>query len=78
MRVLDQFIGELDALESKIALEGLTNRPHPERSDAFSYGAAVGRVEGVRLAKEALNRVLQDQAKAEKAENEPGRNQAKK
>jgi hypothetical protein len=57
MSVLDRFIGELATLRSQVAESSLTN---PEDKTAFGFGRAVGRLEGLRLAEETLNRLLKD------------------
>jgi hypothetical protein len=68
---LDRFIGELQALHSKVAVESLTT---PDDKTAYGLGRAVGRLEGLRLAEETLNRVLHD---PEEREGVAGRNDRK-
>lgn len=55
--IIERFLGELQASASNIAVESLTN---PDRPDAFGFGRAVGRLEGLRLAEEALNKILHE------------------
>jgi len=62
--VLDRFIGELQALHSKVAVDSLTN---PADKTAFGLGCAVGRLEGLRLAEETLNRLLNEPEDRESA-----------
>lgn len=61
MSVLDRFIGELPTLRSRVAEESLTNVVLQDGCAAVAYGRAVGRLEGLRLAEEALNRLLSEQ-----------------
>jgi hypothetical protein len=68
--VLDRYIGELQELHSKVAVDSLTNPPD---KTAYALGVAVGRLEGLRLAEETLNRVLT----VREDEDEPGRNRSK-
>jgi hypothetical protein len=57
MSVLDRFIGELSLVRSRVAEDSLTN---PVDKTAFTFGQAVGRLEGLRLAEDTLNRLLSD------------------
>ena len=59
MSVLDRYIGELQALHAQTALESLTNIPESEKN-SFGYGKAVGRLEGLQLAENLLNRLLSE------------------
>lgn len=69
MSVLDRFIGELAGLRSRVAEESLTNVADVDKT-AFGFGRAVGRLEGLRLAEEVLNTLLNEQ---EKEDSGPGR-----
>ena len=60
MSVLDRFIGELQALRSRVALESLENPILLEIDASLAYGRAVGRLEGLKLAEETLNRLLSE------------------
>jgi len=71
--VLDRYIGELQAARSKVAEESLTNPADAEKT-AFGFGRAVGRLEGLRLAEETLNRLLNE---PEGEENSAGRRRSK-
>lgn len=73
MSVLDRFIGELTGLRAQVAEEGLTNVADADKT-AFGFGRAVGRLEGLRLAEEALNRILGEQ---EKEDSGTGRHRSK-
>lgn len=53
--VVERFIGELDAARARVAEESLTT---PDDKTSFGFGRAVGRLEGLRLAEEVLNNVL--------------------
>lgn len=55
--VVERFIGELQAVLTRTAQESLTNVPDANKT-AFGFGVAVGRLEGLRLAQETLNNVL--------------------
>ena len=68
MAVLDRFIGELQTLRDTVAGQSLTA---PEDKTAFGFGVAVGRLEGLRLAEEALNRLLKDPEDSESAPRRP-------
>lgn len=57
MSVLDRFIGELTGLRGRLAEESLTSVADVDKT-AFGFGRAVGRLEGLRLAEETLNRLL--------------------
>ena len=59
MSVLDRYIGELETLIAKTAVESLTNVPDGEKT-SFGLGKAVGRLEGLRLAQQALQNVLNE------------------
>lgn len=71
MSVLDRFIGELQTVRSRVAEESLTNPPLQEGTAAFAFGRAVGRLEGLRLAEEALNRLLNEPEDSESAPRRP-------
>lgn len=60
MPVLDRFIGELQTLRSRVAEESLTNVVLQDGCAAAAYGRAVGRLEGLRLAEETLNKLLNE------------------
>ena len=68
MSVLDRFIGELQAARSTVAEQSLTN---PEDKSAFGFGVAVGRLEGLRLAEELLNKMLNEPEDSESAPRRP-------
>jgi hypothetical protein len=57
--VLDRYLGELQGTRVRIAEESLTSIPDSDKN-AFGYGRAVGRLEGLRLAEETLQRVLSE------------------
>ena len=59
MSVLDRFIGELPGLHARVAEESLTNVADVDKT-SFGFGRAVGRLEGLRLAEETLNRILNE------------------
>lgn len=59
MSVLERYLGELQALRSRTAEESLTNIPEGEKN-AFGYGKAVGRLEGLQLAQATLDRLLNE------------------
>lgn len=62
MAVVDRYIGELETLRAQIAVDSLSNIPESDKN-AFGYGKAVGRLEGLRLAETLLHRVLDESAK---------------
>lgn len=64
MTVLDRFFGELQALQAQTALDSLTNVGTD--TSAYAFGRAVGRLEGLRLAKELLDKLLQEQETKER------------
>ncbi len=68
MSVLDRYVGELQAARARIAVESLTN---PPEKTAYGFGQAVGRLEGLQLAEETLNRLLNE---PEDRESAAGRN----
>ena len=70
MAVLDRYLGELKSLHAQIAVDGLGN---PPSHDAYGLGVLVGRLEGLKLAEEALSRVLRDSEE----ERGSGRNRSK-
>lgn len=72
MSVLERFIGELHVVRSRVAEESLTN---PDDKTAFGFGRAAGRLEGLLLAEETLNKVLSDQ-EAEDSESRRRRSKA--
>jgi hypothetical protein len=55
--VLDRYIGELQGLHNKTAVDSLTN---PAEKTSYGLGVAVGRLEGLRLAEELLTKVLSE------------------
>lgn len=57
MSVLDRFLGELQTVRSVVAEQSLTN---PEDKTSYGFGVSVGRLEGLRLAEETLNKLLND------------------
>jgi hypothetical protein len=59
MSVLDRFIGELQGLRGRTAEESLTNIPESEKN-AFGFGKAIGRLEGLQLAESILNKLLSE------------------
>jgi hypothetical protein len=67
MSVLDRFIGELTGLRARVAEESLTNVADVDKT-AFGFGRAVGRLEGLRLAEETLNKVLSESEKEDSGE----------
>jgi hypothetical protein len=69
--VLDRYIGELQALAAKVAVEGLRNPP--DKTD-YGLGVLVGRLEGLRLAEQALEQLLSE---SEGDERGAGRNRNK-
>jgi hypothetical protein len=69
--VLDRYIGELQTLYSKTAVDSLTN---PAEKTSYGLGVAVGRLEGLRLAEEALTKALNE---SEVEERGSGRNRNK-
>ena len=72
MAVLDRYLGELQTLRDTVAGQSLTN---PEDKTAYGFGVAVGRLEGLRLAEEALNKLLN--APEEDKDRGSGRNRNK-
>lgn len=74
MAVLDRFLGELQALRPRIAEESLTNPPLQEGAASFAFGRAVGRLEGLKLAEEVLNKLLREPDEDERG---TGRNRTK-
>lgn len=65
MSVLDRFIGELPGLRARVAEESLTGVADVDKT-AYGLGRAVGRLEGLRLAEEALNKILGEQEKEDR------------
>lgn len=53
--IIERYIGELALARSRVAEESLTN---PDDKTSFGFGRAVGRLEGLLLAEDVLNRVL--------------------
>lgn len=72
MSVLERYIGELQALRPRTAEDSLTNLEDADKT-AFGLGRAVGRLEGLRLAEETLNRLLHEP----EPESESGRRRSK-
>jgi hypothetical protein len=66
--VLDRFIGELRAARLNVAEQSLTS---PADNTAFGFGIAVGRLEGLRLAEELLNKLLNEPEDSESAPRRP-------
>lgn len=71
MAVLDRYLGELQTLQSTVAVEGLANPPD---KSSYGLGVLVGRLEGLKLAEELLNRKLNE---SEVEERGSGRNRTK-
>jgi hypothetical protein len=71
LAVLDRFLGELQTLRDTVAGQSLTA---PEDKTAFGFGVAVGRLEGLRLAEETLNKLLNE---PEDSESVPRRTRPK-
>ena len=59
MPVLERYLGELEGLRSRTAEESLTNIADADKT-AFGFGRAVGRLEGLRLAEDALQNLLSE------------------
>lgn len=59
MGVLDRYIGELQGLHTRTAAESLTNIPESEKN-AFGFGKAAGRLEGIKLAESLLTQLLNE------------------
>lgn len=75
MSVLDRYIGELETLLTKTAVDSLTGVPDAEKT-AFGFGKAVGRLEGLRLAQQTLQTVLHEPE--EDPDGVPGRGRGAK
>lgn len=69
MPVLERYIGELALVRSRVAEDSLTNLADADKT-AYGLGRAVGRLEGLRLAEETLQRLLNE---PETNESEPRR-----
>ena len=74
MSVLERYVGALQALRSQVSEESLTNIAEGEKN-AFGFGRAAGRLEGLRLAEQTLEKVLSEQ-EAEKRSAGRSRNSA--
>lgn len=74
MTVLDRFLGELQTLQHQTALDSLTTTPESEKT-AFGFGRAVGRLEGLRLAGELLEKLLREQELKDSGVSRRGRGQ---
>lgn len=59
MSLLDRYLGELEALKSKIALESLANVPDADKSE-FGFGKAIGRLEGIGLCRQVFEELLNE------------------
>jgi hypothetical protein len=70
--VLAAFLGELESLKITFAVESLTQIP-PENRTEFGYGLAAGRLEGIAMARTLLDKVLDDQRKAERLDEDKER-----
>lgn len=66
MGVLDRYLGALEELERRIAVECLGHVPENEKTE-FGFGKAVGTLQGIRLAKDEFERLLNE------AEKDPDR-----
>lgn len=75
MTVLDRFLGDLKALQAQTASDSLTNVSDSDKS-GFGFGKAVGRLEGLRLAEELLEKLLREQELKERGI--PGRGRGSK
>lgn len=73
MAILDRYIGELQGLHAQTAAESLSNIPDSEKN-AFGFGKAAGRLEGLKLAESLLNKLLNE---PETDERGAGRNRNK-
>lgn len=73
MSVLERYLGELPTIRAQVAEESLTNVTDADKT-AFGLGRAVGRLEGLRLAEETLQRLLNE---PETNESEPRRHRGK-
>lgn len=60
MPVLERYLGALDALQSQVALDSLTNIADSDKN-AFGFGKAAGVLEGVRAARAMLDKILAEQ-----------------
>lgn len=74
MTVLDRFLGELQALQTQTAVDSLTGIADADKS-AYGFGRAVGRLEGLRLAGELLDKLLHEQEAKERGVPGRGRSQ---
>ncbi len=63
MNVITRYVQELKALQVKT--NEMAVKPSTEERNAFGYGKACGRAEGLRLAEELLERVLKDTDRGE-------------
>jgi len=76
MAVLEKFITELTALQTQTALDSLTGIAESDKSE-FGFGKATGRLEGLRLAGELLEKLLREQEAHERGVSGRGRGAAK-
>lgn len=60
MPVLERYLGALEALQSQVALESLTNIADGDKN-AFGFGKAAGVLAGLRTARETLDKILAEQ-----------------
>lgn len=60
MPVLERYLGALETLQSQVAMDSLTNVAEGDKN-AFGFGKAVGTLEGLKLARAALEKVLSEQ-----------------
>jgi len=58
-RELDNYLGKLKELQSEVATAALTR---PKGKEAFDYGHACGRLEGLLLAEQLLNSAIEEVA----------------
>lgn len=57
--LLEKFIARLQGLKDRVATESLTSVPNEEKTE-FGFGHAVGRLEGIRLAENLFNELLNE------------------
>ena len=63
MNVISRYLQELKAVQMKMNEAAV--KPPAEERNAFGYGRACGRAEGLKMAEELLDRVLKDNERGE-------------
>lgn len=64
MAVVERYLEGLKALKAQVSVESLTTVPDAEKN-AYGYGKACGRLEGIALAERLFEDLLSEQEEAE-------------